>query len=67
MYAKATCNTCGKQFILGFGDMPKADAIQRFEEMEKQGIYCPIHRKENISQKSVAQFETEEVKSPTDQ
>jgi hypothetical protein len=57
MYAKARCNTCGKQFLLDFGCMPKDDAIQRHEEMKKQGIYCRAHREDSIRQWSADQSE----------
>lgn len=65
MYAKATCETCGKQFLLDFGYLPKEDAIRRFEEMEKRGIYCGTHREDSIDEQSVDQTQADEEKTPT--
>jgi hypothetical protein len=55
MYAKATCKTCGKLFLLDFGRKPKEEAIQQHEEMKKQGIYCRVHHEENVREQSTDQ------------
>lgn len=67
MYAKARCAVCEKEFLLDFGTMAKEDAIQRYEEMKKQGIYCPAHSKADVPNTSVDQSEVEVQKISTDE
>jgi hypothetical protein len=67
MYAKARCAVCDKEFILDFGTMPKEDAIQRHEEMKKQGIHCPAHSKADACDEAVEQRKAQDQSSPTDE
>lgn len=67
MYAKVRCAACEKEFLLDFGTMSKEDAIQRHDEMKKQGIYCATHRIADVIEESVNQIEVEEQKTSTDE
>lgn len=66
MYAKARCAVCDKEFLLDFGTMPKEDAIQRHEEMKKQGICCPTHSLAGARDEPIEQSEVEVQKASTD-